>query len=377
MTYTFIRKSLVAMAVIFLSACGAEDQNSTNAEVIPSVTVVKATEAVLDINQELPGRVHAVRTAQVQARVAGIVKKRLFTEGAEVKEGDVLFLIDPAPFEADLERANAEVKRTEAMVADAKSTLDRYRPLANIQAISQQDLVTVQTTYKTALANVAVARANAKTSRLNLEYATVRAPISGRIGRSLVTEGALVGQDGATALATIQQIDRVFVDLTQSVADVIALREGIEKHSLKSSNDHITARVDGTKKTIDGKLLFTDISVEPTSGQLTLRGEFENPEFLLLPGMYVRVTVSKGEVPDAILLPQRAVQFDSNGVSSLWIVNNDNLVEKRTVYTGQMYGPSWHIVGGVTAGERVIVGGPQVIAGQKVTILDPLSNKQG
>ncbi|QHB32848.1 efflux RND transporter periplasmic adaptor subunit [Yersinia canariae] len=375
MTYTFIRKSLVVMAVIFLSACDVDDESSINTEVIPSVTVVNATEAVLDVNQELPGRVHAVRTAQVQARVAGIVKKRLFTEGAEVKEGDVLFLIDPAPFEADLERANAEVKRTEAMAADAKSTLDRYRPLANIQAISQQDLVTTQTAYKTALANVAVARANAKKSLLDVEYATVRAPISGRIGRSLVTEGALVGQDGATALATIQQIDRVFVDLTQSVADVIALREGMEGHSLTSSNSHITARVDGSKKTINGKLLFTDISVEPTSGQLTLRGEFENPEFLLLPGMYVRVTVSKGEMSDAILLPQRAVQFDSSGVSSLLIVNNDNLVEKRTVHTGQMYGPSWHIVDGVTTGERIIVGGPQVIAGQKVTTLDSLSNK--
>lgn len=372
-----MRKSLVIATIIFLTACDVEDESQMNTEALPSVTVVKATETVLDINQELPGRVHAVRTAQVQARVAGIVKKRLFTEGSEVKEGDILFQIDPAPFEADLERANAEVKRTEAIAADAKSTLNRYRPMANIKAISQQDLATVQTAYKTALANVAVARANAKTSLLNLGYATVRAPISGRIGRSLVTEGALVGQNGATALATIQQIDRVFVDLTQPVADVIALREGMEARSLKSPSGQITARVDGTKKTINGKLLFTDISVEPTSGQLTLRGEFENPELLLLPGMYVRVTVSKGEVSDAILLPQRAVRFDSNGISSLWIVDNNNTVEKRTVHTGQMYGANWHIVDGVTAGEKVIVGGPEVIAGQKVTILDSLSNKQG
>lgn len=375
MSCNFIHKSIVITFVFFLSACGGEEQDSISTETIPVVTVVKARESVLDINQELPGRVHAVRTAQVQARVAGIIKKRLFTEGAEVKEGDVLFLIDPAPFEADLERANAEVKRTEAMAADAKSMLDRLRPMAKIKAISQQDLTTAETTYKTALANVAIARANAKTSLLNLEYATVRAPISGRIGRSLVTEGALVGQDGATALAKIQQIDRVFVDLTQSVADVIALREGMETSSLKSSNSHITARVDGTKKTVEGKLLFTDISVEPTSGQLTLRGEFENSDHLLLPGMYVRVTVSKGEVSDAILLPQRAIQFDSNGVSSVFIVTSDNLVEKRVVQTGQMYGANWHIIDGIMAGETVIVGGTEVISGQKVTTLESPSNK--
>ena len=193
MTYPLTCKSMIVAAVIALTACGAEDK-STSVTGLPSVTVIRTKESVLEVNQELPGRVHAVRTAEVRARVAGIVLKREFTEGAEVKEGDILFQIDPAPFETDLTRAVAEAKRAEAVAADAKSKLTRSVPLAKINAISQQDLVTAQTTYKAALANAEVARANVRASRLNLEYATVRAPVSGRIGRSSVTEGALVGQ---------------------------------------------------------------------------------------------------------------------------------------------------------------------------------------
>lgn len=358
-----------------LAACGGTEANPQKAEPISKVAVVSATASDLDVTQELPGRVHPVRAAEVRARVPGIVKKRLFSEGMDVKQGQVLYQIDPAPFEAALDRANAEVQRTEALAADAKSTLDRYTPLAKIEAVSQQDLVTAQTAYKTALAHIAAAKADAKTGRLNLEYATVRAPISGRIGRSLVTEGALVGQGEATALATIQQIDRVYVDLTQPVADAMSLREALESGSVKSQGAQLIARVDGSKKTVAGKLLFSDISVDPTSGQLTLRGEFSNPNSLLLPGMYVRVTLAKGKASDAILLPQRAVHLDSKGVSTLWVVNADNVVEQRVVHTGQMYGGNWHVVDGVRAAERVIVGGQAVAAGQKVSIAESLSTK--
>lgn len=374
MTHIPIRTASALVVALALTACSGKDAAQQVAATIPTVTVVGATASDLAVTQELPGRVHAVRSAEVRARVAGIVKKRLFSEGMDVKQGQVLYQIDPAPFEAALDRASAEVQRTEALAADARSTLDRYTPLAKIEAVSQQDLATAQTTYKTALAHVAAAKADTKTSRLNLEYATVRAPISGRIGRSLVTEGALVGQGEPTALATIQQIDRVYVDLTQPVADAMSLREALESGSVKSQGGQLVTRVDGSQKTVEGKLLFSDISVEPSSGQVTLRGEFANPHGLLLPGMYVRVTVAKGNAPNAILLPQRAVHIDPKGVSSLWVVNQDNVVEQRVVRTGQMYGANWHVVEGVLAAERVIVGGPAVTAGQKVSIAEP-SNK--
>ncbi len=374
MNYLRIHTVSVLAWAIALTACSSEDPSKQQDETLAVVTVVDATPRELELTQDLPGRVQAVRSAEVRARVAGIVQKRLFSEGMDVKQDQVLYQIDPATFEAAHDRANAEVQRAEAVVAEAKSLLDRYRPLAKIEAISQQDLVAAQTAYKTALAHVAAAKADAKTSRLNLDYATVRAPISGRAGRSLVTEGALVGQSEPTALATIQQIDRVYVDLTQTVADAMRLREAVESGALESQGSHIVARVDGSQKTVSGKLLFSDISVDPTSGQVTLRGEFPNPDGLLLPGMYVRVTVAKGKAHDAILLPQRAVQFDPDGVSSLWVVNEDDVVEQRVVRTGQMYGADWHIVAGVRASERVIVGGPAVIAGQKVGIAKPSNN---
>lgn len=366
-----LRTASALAAAIALAACGGKEVPSQPSEVPPTVAIVEVTSGDLNVTQELPGRVQATRTAEVRARVAGIVKKRLFSEGMDVKQGQVLYQIDPAPLAAAVERANAEMQRTEAVAADAKSVLDRYGPLAEIEAISQQDLVTAQTAYRTAQAHVAAARADLKTSRLNLDYATVRAPIAGRIGRSLVSEGALVGQGEATAMATIQQIDRVYVDLTQPVADAMRLREAMASGALQTRGGRIVAQVDGSSKTIEGKLLFSGISVEPTSGQLTLRGEFANPDALLLPGMYVRVTVESGKQSNAILIPQRAVHVDADGQSTVFVVGQDSAVEQRSVRTGQMQAGKWHIVEGVRSGERVIVDGAAVTAGQKVSVAEP------
>ncbi|TDS84988.1 multidrug efflux system membrane fusion protein [Comamonas sp. JUb58] len=354
--------------LVAITGCGSQESPHTEEQPPATVSVFSAAPSTLEITEQLPGRVRAIRTAEVRARVSGIVKKRLFTEGMNVKEGQVLFQIDAAPFEAALDRANADVQRTEAAAAEAKSTLDRYTPLAKIEAVSQQDLVTAQTAYKTALANVAAAKADAKTSRLSLEYATVRAPIAGRIGRSLVTEGALVGQGEATALATIQQIDQVYVDVTQPVADAMRLREAVEAGALQAGGGRVVATVDGTQKQREGKLLFSDISVDPTSGQVTLRGMFPNQDALLLPGMFVRVAVSKGVSSEAILVPQRAVRVDADGGSHLWVVNKDAVIEDREVGTGGMYGAQWHILHGLSAGEQVVVGGQAVEAGQKVHV---------
>lgn len=355
--------------LLALSGCGKHD-SSPPEELHPAkVSIVSVEPRLLEMTAQLPGRVQAYRLAEVRARVSGIVKKRLFTEGMDVKQGQVLFEIDPASFQASLDRANADVQRAEAAAAEAKSKLDRYTPLARIEAVSQQDLVTAQTAYKTALANVASTRADAKSSRLSLEYATVRAPIAGRIGRSLVTEGALVGQGEATAMATIQQIDQVYVDLTQPVADAMRLREALASGDLKSGDGKIVATVEGTQKQREGKLLFSDISVEPTSGQVSLRGLFPNQDTLLLPGMYVRVAVPKGTAPEALLVPQRAVRVHPNGRTDVLVVNHQNVIEAREVRTGQMYGANWHILQGLKAGEQVVVGGAQVDAGQKVDVI--------
>lgn len=341
----------------------------------PEVQVVVARTQALERTQELPGRVQAWRTAEVRARVAGIMQKRHFQEGADVRAGQVLYQIDPAPFAIARDRAAAEAQRADAALAEARSMLDRYTPLAAVHAVSQQDLVAAQTAFKTAQAQLAVARAEVRAAQLNLDHATVRAPIAGRIGRSLVTEGALVGQGEATVLATIQQIDQVYVDLTQTVADAMRLKDALATGAVRADGTgagaRIVATVDGTDKQRTGKLLFSDISVDPGSGQTMVRGQFPNADALLLPGMYVRVQVGRGLEPEALLLPQRAVAVGSDGRPTLRVVGPDDTVQVRPVQTGDMAGAHWHILSGLKPGERVVVGGPAVAHGQKVRVAAP------
>lgn len=305
---------------------------------------------------ELPGRIEPVRVAEVRARVAGIVLKRTFEEGTDVKAGDLLFQIDPAPFKAALSRAEAELARADAQLFQAQATVKRYEPLVKINAVSQQDFDVARATLRSAQADKRSAQANVETAKLDLGYAQVLAPIAGRIGRAQVTEGALVGQGETTLLARIQQLDPVYADFSQPAADALRLRAAIADGKVSGDGDKtLSLRVDGTDIESKGTLLFTDISVDRSTGQIALRGRFDNPQGVLLPGMYVRVSTPQGLDQDAILVPQRAVQRSADGKASVMLLGADNSVEARPVTTGAMQGARWQITEGLKAGDKVIV----------------------
>lgn len=344
-----IWQQLLAVSALagLVAGCNPQVADDTQAApTLPKVEVVTVKVQPLAPSSNLPGRVEPLRLAEVRARAAGIVLSRHFEEGAEVRAGQLLFQIDPAPYRAALARA-------EAALFEARTTVQRYQPLVEMKAVSRQDYDRAQAAQKTAEANV-------QTARLELDYATVTAPISGRIGRTLVTEGALVGQGEATPMATIQQIDPVYVDFRQPVAEALRWRAALmasEQERHQDQRTHISLTVDGVNLSREGTLLFSDITVDRSTGQVLLRGEFPNPDGLLLPGMYVRVHTGQNADASAILVPQRAVQRKGNGEAQVLVVGEGNVVEARPVRTGAMQGANWHIIDGLQVGERVIVGG--------------------
>ncbi|MGN6657428.1 MAG: efflux RND transporter periplasmic adaptor subunit, partial [Achromobacter mucicolens] len=281
---------VVLSTAILLAGCSGSEGGEPQAAGPRPVQALAVQPQRYTLTSELPGRVEPMRVAEVRARVAGIVLSRDFVEGVDVKAGDVLFRIDPAPFKAALSRAQGELAKAQAAVADAQAVVKRYTPLVKIEAVSQQDFDTANTTLKSALAARRSAQADVETAQLNLDYATVKAPISGRIGRAQVTEGALVGQNEATVMAKIQQLDPVYVDFNQPVGDMLRMRAAMQDGSLgEGEGARISITIDGTDQQREGRLLFSDIAVDRSTGQVALRGEFANPDVLLLPGMYVRV----------------------------------------------------------------------------------------
>jgi membrane fusion protein (multidrug efflux system) len=323
----------------------------------PEVAVVTVAPQTAPLVVELPGRVEASRVAQVRARVNGIVQKRLFREGSEVKAGQLLFQIDPAPYQAALDSARATLAKAQANLTQAREQATRFKPLADARAISAQDYVNAQAAQAQGEADVAAGQAAVRTAQLNLGYASVIAPISGRIGRALVTEGALVSATEATQLALIQQIDPVYINSTQAVADVARLR----KLANSAAPDLSAVRIvldDGTELPQRGKLMFADLSVDPTSAQVTLRTEVANPQALLLPGMYVRTRLVQGQVSGAMLLPQQAVTRGPQGDTVL-VVGEDGKPAPRKVKIGGVDGTRWIVLDGLKAGEQVIVEGFQ------------------
>ncbi|WP_413974922.1 efflux RND transporter periplasmic adaptor subunit [Stenotrophomonas acidaminiphila] len=360
---------------LLLSACGGNTANESQAGTnVPPVEVEALTVAprAHTVLLDLPGRIAPVRVAEVRARAAGIVQKRHFTEGATVKPGDLLFTIEPAPFEAVLARSQAALARTEAQVKQAESQARRYAPLVKADAVSQQEYDDAVAAVETARADQVSAEAEVKTARLNLAYTTVRAPIGGRIGRSLVSEGSLVGQGESTPMALIQQIDTVYADFTQPAAAVLRLREALTEGKLSASNGKepaVSIRVDGTSYTAKGRLLFSDVAVDPGTGQVTLRGVFPNPKGVLLPGMYVRVSTEQGVDQQALFVPQRAVQRGPDGKATVIVVSAERKAQERQVETGAMQGAEWQITSGLEAGDQVIVQGADKIApGTAVTV---------
>lgn len=357
----------ISAAVLLVSACGKADGQSAGAggpKPPPvEVGVVIATPGDVGLITELPGRVEASRVAQVRARAAGILQQRVFKEGSDVKAGQVLFRIDPAPYAAAAESARASLAKAQANLAQASAQAERYRPLVAANAISKQDFVNAEAAEKQAQADVAAAKAAVRTADINLGYASVTAPISGRIGRALVTEGALVGQGEATALAVVQQIDPVYVNFTQSAADVFQLRRAMESGQFKRAGGGQGASVklvlsDGSEYAQAGKLLFTDLSVDSTTGQVTLRAEVPNPKGELLPGLYLRVRIEQAQASNAITLPQQAVTRTQQG-DTVSVVGEDGKVSQRTVKISAAQNNRWVVLDGLKAGEKVMVDGFQ------------------
>ena len=358
-----------------LSACDKSPVAETKAPLAKVRTEVIAT-APLSINNELSGRVVAPRVAQVSARVAGVVLKRMYTEGSEVKQGEVLFLIDPAPFKADLDSAQAALSKSRALAMQAKLQDQRYSELVESNAISRQDYDNARAQAQQADADVAANQAAVRRAQLNLGYATVTAPISGRIGRALVTEGALVGQGEVTPLARIQQLNPIHVDLTQSTRDLDNLRESFRAGELqqvgKNQARATLIRDNGSLYPLPGKLLFTDVSVDPSTGQIILRSEFPNPDYDLLPGSFVRVRLEQAVNKAAISVPQRAILRDSAGVAQVLLLDADNRVKQQPVQLGSVQNDRWIVNAGLKAGDRIVIEGLQhARAGEQVQIDDP------
>ena len=329
----------------------------------PEVGVVTATPTNVGLITELPGRLEASRVSQVRARAAGILLERLFKEGSDVKAGQPLFRIDPAPYAAALRSAEASLARAEANAAQAKALAERYKPLVAANAVSKQEYDNAVASQKTAEADVGVSRAAVTTAKINIGYAAVTAPISGRIGRALVTEGALVGQSDATELAVIQQIDPMYVNFTQSATDVLRLRRAMEAGQFKRASGPNAASVrvvleDGTEYALPGRLLFSDLTVDATTGQVTLRAEVPNPKGELLPGLYVRVRLEQAQAANAITVPQQAVTRTQQG-DTLTVVEPDGKLSKRTVKISAAQDNQWVVLEGLKAGEQVMVDGFQ------------------
>ncbi|MEO7127973.1 MAG: efflux RND transporter periplasmic adaptor subunit [Rhodoferax sp.] len=356
------------LLAVLLTGCG-KSNISTGAPGAPppiEVGVVTVTQGNVGLVTELPGRLEASRVAQVRARATGILQKRVFTEGSDVKAGQLLFRIDAAPYAAAYQSAQAALAKAQANLGQAAALAERYKPLVEANAVSKQDYANAVAGQKQAEADVAGGKAAVQTAKINLDYASVTAPISGRIGRALVTEGALVGQGEATQLAVIQQIDPMYVNFTQPAGEVMKLRKALDDGQLKRASGNAAASVrlvleDGTEYARPGRLLFSDLTVDATTGQIMLRAEVPNPGGLLLPGLFVRVRLEQAQAGDAVLLPQQAVTRSNLG-DSVMVVSSDGKVTPRQVKVGNAQGAQWVILGGLKSGEQVMVDGFQKLS---------------
>ncbi|WP_176654240.1 efflux RND transporter periplasmic adaptor subunit [Duganella hordei] len=353
--------AVAAAALTLLSACG-DKAAAPSAPPPAAVSVVTVAPAAVTLTSELPGRTEASRVAQVRARTAGIVLQRVFKEGGDVKAGEVLFRIDPAQFQASYDSSQAAVAKAEANLAQAELKVKRYKPLLAAQAVSQQEYDDAVTAQKQAAADLATSKAARTNAGLTLGYATVTSPISGRISRALVTEGALVGQGEATPMATVQTLDPIYVTITQSSTELLKLQKAMAGGKLqRAGKDQAKVTLvteDGQVYPQSGKLLFSDVSVDESSGAVSMRAEFPNPNRTLLPGMYVRARLEQGVDSAAITVPQQAVVRSPEG-SSVWIVGADNKVLAQPVVATANEGQNWIVSSGLKGGERIIVEGFQ------------------
>ena len=348
---------------ILLTGCGKKDAPPPPGP--QEVSVVSVVSQQLAMTTELPGRTSSFQIAEVRPQVGGIIQKRLFREGADVKAGQPLYQIDPATYRAAYDSARATLAKADANLTTARLKAERYRELVSINAVSKQEYDDADAAFKQAAADVAGARAAVESARINLDYTRVSSPISGRIGKSTVTPGALVTQNQADALTTVQQIDPIYVDVTQSSTEVLRLRRELESGKLARAGN-VGARVklrleDGSDYAHEGRLEFSDITVDQGTGAITIRAVFPNPERNLLPGMYVRAVLEEGVNDQAILVPQQGVTRNHKGEATALVVGQDNKVAERVLNVSRTIGDKWLVNSGLKQGDRVIVEGLQKV----------------
>ncbi|KFZ37581.1 hemolysin D [Shewanella mangrovi] len=357
--------SVVSMA-LWLSACGGEAQQAQGQQGPAKATevgVIQVQSSSQVLTTQLPGRSRAYLEAEVRPQVSGIITKQGFVEGSEVKQGQSLYQIDPATYNASLLSAEADLERAKASLVSAKATYKRYTELTKTDFISKEDFDTAEAAYKEAQAAVSVAEAAVNTAKINVEYTEVKAPIAGRVGISSVTPGALVTANQATALATIQQLDPIKIDIVQSSAQLLRLKASLKAGQLQASDDATVKLMleDGSIYDQSGTLKFAEVSVDQSTGSVTLRAEFPNPEHTLLPGMYVRAIINAGIDPQAIMVPQKVVTHNAKGQAVVMVVNDQNVIEPRVVTTAQVIDNKWRVTSGLKAGEKVVIEGLQRI----------------
>lgn len=354
----------VFSSLVLLAACGNKEPQAPAGGMKVPVSVITVQATSTELFSELPGRVEAIKDAQIRARVSGIVEEINFEQGAEVKQDQLLFTIDPAPYRAVRNQAAAQLKNAQADAQSARQLAQRYERLIKENAVSRQDYDNAKARAMQAEASIAAAQAALESATIDLGYTKVVSPVAGRIGRALITEGALVSATNATHMATVQQLDRVYIDVTRSTAELSQLRRAMADGSLKSAGEgQAKAKAvleDGSLYDQDGVLLFSGVSVDPSTSQVTLRAVFPNPDEILLPGMYVRLRLEQGVIPDALLVPAQAVQYTSDGSSNLYVVR-DGKAQSVPVVLGPEHDGQYVVNKGLQAGDQIIVEGFQKI----------------
>lgn len=352
---------------IFLASCSESGPAAPAAgqEQLMTVGIVTIQPQNIDLTTTLPGRASAYRVAEVRPQVNGILEKRLFDEGAMVTAGEQLYQIDASMYEAELASAQAEIARANAAVKATKSRFERSKGLLSDNAISQQDFDEAEASYLQAEAQLKVAQANLARAELNLEYTQVKAPISGRIGRSQLTEGALLSVGQAQPLTTITQLNPIYIDISQSSNDYLRLQQLMASGRIVTDADNraqVTVRLGESEGyAATGELLFNEVTVDPLTSAITLRARLENPDHVILPGMFVRAEVDTGNLQNALLAPQSGVTRDPRGRAMVFVVNGDNVIEQRFIEVDQTMGSNWVVTSGLQPGEKIVVEGLQKI----------------
>lgn len=356
--------SAASLAVIALALASCDKHGAAGAPPAgppPAVNVLTVEPQPVTTTTELPGRTSAVLTADVRPQVSGVILKRLFTEGSEVTEGQQLYQIDPSTYQATYDSDRATLAYDQAALVSARAKSSRYRPLAAANAVSSQDYDDAVASTKEAEANILIAKANLESAQINLNYTKVASPISGHIGQSSVTPGALVTADQTTALATVTQLDPIYVVLNEPATTILRLKREMAAGQLQTASDsaaRVTLKLDdGSDYALPGSLQFSEVTVSETTGTVLVRAIFPNPDHLLLPGMFVRAELVEGVNKNGILVPQAAVSHNTHGDPTVYVIGSDNKAHLRVIQTGDSIGSDWVVTGGLKQGERIATNG--------------------